>query len=140
MLHHQHAHVLLDDVLGAVAVMHVEIDDRHALQSPVLERMPRRNRDVVEEAEAHRACVLGMVAGRTHRAESAGHFLLHHQVGRQHAGSGGAQRGLQGTRTHRRIGIEMEDAMLRHAGMNQVDVALRMSQRSRCSISASGAS
>jgi hypothetical protein len=31
---HQHAVVAGDDVLGAVAVVHVEVDDGHALDRP----------------------------------------------------------------------------------------------------------
>ena len=51
---HQHPLVAGDDVLGAVAVVDVEVDDRHPLQAAHVERMPRRDGDVVEEAEAHR--------------------------------------------------------------------------------------
>ena len=51
---HQHALVAGDDVLGAVAVVHVEVDDRDPLQAVYDERMARRHGHVVEEAEAHR--------------------------------------------------------------------------------------
>jgi hypothetical protein len=51
---HQHALVVRDDVLGAVAVVDVEVDDRDALEPAHVERMARGDRDVVEEAEAHR--------------------------------------------------------------------------------------
>jgi len=93
---HHHAHVLLDDVFRAIAMVHIEVDDRDALQAPGIERMAGGNGNIVEEAETHRACMLGMVAGRTHRTEGGRHFLLHHQVGGQHAGTGRAQRRLEG--------------------------------------------
>ena len=43
---HQHALVAGQDVLGAVAVVHVEVDDRHALEAVALQRIaaPRRPR------------------------------------------------------------------------------------------------
>ena len=46
MLDHQHALVAGEDVLGAVAVMDVEVDDGHALEAAHVERMraPRRRR------------------------------------------------------------------------------------------------
>ncbi len=50
---HQDAFVAGDDVLGAVAVVHVEVDHGHALQAALVQRMARRHRHVVEEAEAH---------------------------------------------------------------------------------------
>ena len=53
--HHQHALVVLEDVLGAVAVVHVEVDDRDALEAVRFERVRRGDGDVVEEAEAHGA-------------------------------------------------------------------------------------
>lgn len=66
---HQHALVVRERRFGTVAVMHVEVDDRDALEPVHVERMPRRDRDVVEEAEAHRARRLRVMAGRPHAAE-----------------------------------------------------------------------
>ena len=58
-----------EDVLRAVAVMHVEIDDRGALDAVALLRMARGDGGVVEQAEAHRPRGLGMMAGRAHGDE-----------------------------------------------------------------------
>ena len=71
-----------EDVLGAVAVMHVEVDDRDALESVRLQRVRGADRDVVEEAEAHRAPPLGVVARRAHGAERGLAFAAHHEVDR----------------------------------------------------------
>jgi hypothetical protein len=73
------------DVLGAVAVVHVEVDDRHALAAVAFQRIARGERHVVEEAEAHGAAAAGVVAGRAHRAEGVLQLAGHHRVGRRHA-------------------------------------------------------
>ena len=70
----QHAPVALEDVLGAVAEVHVEIEDGDAVEAVVLERVRGAHRHVVEEAEAHRLRALGVVAGRAHVAERAAHL------------------------------------------------------------------
>ena len=103
---HQHALVAGDDVLGAVAVVHVEIDDRHALQAAHIERVARCDRDVVEEAEAHRLIARRVVAGRAHRAERAFDLAVDHRVGRGDRGAGGAQRGVQGAGTRGGVGVD----------------------------------
>ena len=48
-----HARILVERVLGAVAVMHVEVEDRDALEAVRLDRVHRADRHVVEDAEAH---------------------------------------------------------------------------------------
>ena len=50
---HQHLLVAGETILGAVAVVHVEIDDRHPFEAVGLQGMAGGNADVVEEAEAH---------------------------------------------------------------------------------------
>ena len=96
MLDHQHALVAGDDVLGAVAVVHVEVDDRHALQAAHVERVARRDGDVVEEAEAHRLAARRVVARRAHGAEGVLDLAVDHRVGGRHRGAGGAQRRVPG--------------------------------------------
>ena len=70
-----HARVRPEDLLRAVAVVHVEIHDRDPLQAVPLLRMARRDRRIVEQAETHRPRGLGMVAGRAHRHERIGGAL-----------------------------------------------------------------
>jgi hypothetical protein len=123
---HEHARVAGKNLFGAVAVMHVEIDDRHAFQAPGIEGMARRDGDIVEETETHRLRPLGVVSRRAHGAKCILHFAAHHQVGRVAACAGRTQRRLQGTRRHRRVGIEMHDAVRRTAVMHVIDVVARM--------------
>uniref|UniRef100_A0A182V1E0 Uncharacterized protein n=1 Tax=Anopheles merus TaxID=30066 RepID=A0A182V1E0_ANOME len=89
----QHVRVLLEDVLRAVAVVHVPVDDQDAPQPVPLDRMPGRHRDAVVDAEAVRRVRLRVVAGRAHHAHARPgaalqHVLHHgqHRAGR-HAGA-----------------------------------------------------
>ena len=59
------------DLLGAVAVVDVPVEDRHALEPVGLLRVAGRDRDVVEQAEAHRPIDAGVVAGRAGQGEQA---------------------------------------------------------------------
>ena len=67
----QHAIGVMEDVVGPVPVVHVPVDDHHPLEAAGIERMPRRERDVVEQAEPHRARRQRVVTGRTVGAERA---------------------------------------------------------------------
>ena len=65
-----HASVVPEDVLRAVAVVDVEIDDGDALGAMGGLGVAGGDRRVVEEAEAHRRRRLGVVAGRPRGDES----------------------------------------------------------------------
>ena len=58
----------LEDLLGAVAVVHVPVEDQDALGA-TRARVLGGDRDLVHEAEPHRLVGLGVVSGRTKRAE-----------------------------------------------------------------------
>ncbi len=49
----QHPIVVEEDVLGAVAVVHVEVEDRDPADAVRFQRVRRSGRDVVEQAKAH---------------------------------------------------------------------------------------
>ena len=51
----QHGRVGVEDVVRPVAVVHVPVEDQHPLDPVRRPRVGRRDRHVVEEAEAHRA-------------------------------------------------------------------------------------
>src|SRR5438477_6215 len=71
-----------EDLLGAVAVMHVEIDHGDAMQAVLLLGMAGCDGGVVEDAEAHRPDGLGVVARRALRHESVGRLLAYDFVDR----------------------------------------------------------
>src|SRR5207249_2788929 len=53
--------LLPEQLLGAVAVVAVEVDDRDPLEPELAAQRPQRDHDVVEDAEAARAVARGVV-------------------------------------------------------------------------------
>jgi len=123
---HQHLLVTGETVFGAIAMVHVEVDDRDTLQAMSLDGVTGGNTDVVEEAEAHRGRFFAMVAGRTHGTEGVLDFFPHDEVDRQATGAGGPQGSLPGMRIHGGIRIEMDDAMLGRSTLDALEVRCRM--------------
>ena len=109
--------------------MDVEIDDRRAADAVFALGVARRDRDIVEEAEAHRLGDLGMVTGRAHRDERIGVGSGHHRVGCGHRAADAAHHGFPGARRHRRVAVDIDHA----AGGGDVpelaDIMLAMAQR-----------
>ena len=61
--------IVADDVLRPVPVVDVPVDDRHSLDAELGLRPARRDRDRVEQAEAHGARPFGVMAGRPRQRE-----------------------------------------------------------------------
>jgi hypothetical protein len=76
---HQHVRALAKNLRSAIAVVHVPVDNHHALQAELGDRQLGCDRDVVEQAEPHRTVLAGMVARRAQRAE-AGAALIGDQM------------------------------------------------------------
>jgi hypothetical protein len=102
----QHPLVAGEDVLGAVAVVDVEVDDGDALQAVLGHGVGGADGDVVEEAEAHGPVALGMVARRAHGAEGGVVLVAHDQIDAQAGGAGGAQGGVQGAAVHGGVAVD----------------------------------
>ena len=103
---HQDALVAGHDVLGAVAVVHVEVDDGHALHAVALAGVLGGHRHVAEEAEAHGLVARGVVAGRAGAAEGVFQLAGNHRVHRVDGGTGRQQRRAVGVAVHRSVGVE----------------------------------
>ena len=89
----QDGRVLVEDILRAVAVMHVPVHDQDALQAVALDRVARPDRDIVEDAESHALYRTRVVAGRTQRAEGLLDGSGQHRVdGRADRADGHARR------------------------------------------------
>jgi len=97
-----------EDGLGAVAVVHVEIDHRHARQAVRVHGVRGADGDAVQQAEAHCGIAGGVVAGRAHGAEDPRHLARQHRVDGCDHRAGGAARGLGRGRRHRGVGIEAQ--------------------------------
>ncbi len=61
--------IVVEDLLGAVAVVDVPVDDQDPVEPEPLDGVRRGDGDAAEQAEAHRLVGPGVVAGRPDRAE-----------------------------------------------------------------------
>ena len=119
-----HSRIFVERVLGAVAVVDVEIEDRDALEAVRLDGVHGADRHVVEDAEAHGAIGRGVMPGRAHGAEGAAHFRRHHHVGRGDHGTRRVQRRRKRLGVHRRVGIEVCVATLRRGLEDELHVVV----------------
>ena len=126
-----HGRIVPENVLGAVAVMDVEIHDRDALGAMRFLRVPRGDGRVVEEAEAHRGRDLGVMAGRAGRDESVARPAAHHLVDREDGAARGAKRGIEGPWRHKGVGVERDPAGFWRRLPDRVDINLRMNAGDR---------
>ena len=104
----QHRRVVEEDLLGPVAVVHVPVDDRHALQAALALRPARRDRRVVEQAEAHRGLALGMVPGRAQQRERVVDRPVEHRVDGGEQAAGGQQHRVVRARAGPGVAAELD--------------------------------
>jgi hypothetical protein len=102
----EHLAALVEGGLGAVAVMDVPVEDQHSLGAVCRQGVPRGDRCVRKEAEAHRAVGLGVVAGRAQRSEAGRRSTAQQRVDERAGPACGVQRGVPGGWHHRGVGIE----------------------------------
>jgi hypothetical protein len=94
----EHVTALFEQVLGAVSVVDVEIDDRDASESGLADQVLGSDRHIVEVAEAHRHGMFGVVTGRTnHRIAPVSRFRAD-PIGGVETGVHSRRRCLPGTR------------------------------------------
>ncbi len=72
--------VSFEDVLGAVAMMNVPIDDYHSCQSVFFLDIPSRDRGIIEQAEAHCPIEFCVMTGRANRAKGSVHIAFHYRI------------------------------------------------------------
>jgi hypothetical protein len=126
-----HGRIGPEDLLGAVAVVDVEIHHRGPRDAVALLHVAGDDGGGVEEAEPHRADGLGMVPGRAHGAEAVRRTAGDHLVGRHHDAADRAQHRLEGARRHRGVGVEPHQPLLRRGVADFRDVVDRVAQRDR---------
>ena len=96
-----------EDILCAVAVVNIEIDDGDALGAVLGAGVEPGDGGVGEQAEAHGAVGLGVMAGRAHLAEGVGGFAADDGVDRGETGADGAQRCLPGAGGHDGVAVDV---------------------------------
>ena len=95
-----------EDVVGAVPVMDVPVEDEDPAGAERVERVLRRYRDVVEEAEARRRLAARVVTGWACRAEARASLAGHERVGHRARPARGVQRGAIGPRAQHRLVVQ----------------------------------
>ena len=90
-------------VLGAVAVMHVEIHHGNPFQPPSRHGVPGGDCGRGEQAESHRVGAPRMVAGWAGGDEGGPCPTLHHAIDRGHRAAGGSQGRLDRTGADQRV-------------------------------------
>ena len=111
--------------------MDVEIDDGDARKAVAGLRVAGGYGGIIEEAEAHRARGLGMMAGRPRGDKRVDGTFAHNLVDRVDGAADGAQCGLEGAVRHRGVGVEVDQALFRRRVADLLDVVHRMAQRDR---------
>ena len=126
-----HGRIGPENILGAVAVMDVEIDHRGARDAVFALGVAGGDRGIVEEAEAHRLADFGMMAGRAHRDERVVVRAGHHRIGRRHRAADAAHHGFPGARRHRGVAVDIDQAAGGRDVAELADIMLAMAQRHR---------
>ncbi len=125
------AGVAPEDVLRAVAVVDIEVNDGDTLQSVYGLRVTCGDGGVVEDAKTHRRRRFGVVAGRPGDDESVVGPRADDLVDGEGCPTGRAQRRFPCARRHRRVGVELHDAHARARLFERRDIVARMDARQR---------
>jgi hypothetical protein len=135
---HQHARLAPEHAFRAVAAMHVEVGDGHALETMHGQRVRDADRCIAVDAEAHGVAGARVVTRRPGGAEHAARAPAHHQIDRMHHGPGCARcRGKRAGR-HDGVGIQPVQPALRRHPLDFVQIGRVMhafelfARRQRC--------
>ena len=105
--------IFVERVLGAVAVVHVPVENHHPLQALLGLEGPRRDRHVVEQAEAHGVIRLGVVARGTHGGQTVSQLTAGDATGQFDTGPGGEQGDVVALGADVGVGVEAQGGLLR---------------------------
>lgn len=95
-----------EDILGAVTVVDIPVNDQHAVQAVTVDGDLGSQGDVIEQAESHATVGQGMVAGRTHQAECPVLFTVDHLCNRIGYRTGSQARDIPGLFAGNRIRVD----------------------------------
>ena len=124
----EHAGFGVERVLCAVAVVHVEIDDRHPLDAVPLARVRGRHGDVVQQAEAHRIRRGRVMPRRPHQAERRPSRAGHHGIDRRERTAHNAHGDVERAGRDERVRVRPATSLVGHA-MQRGHVARVVHQR-----------
>ena len=127
----QHRLVRPENLLRAIAVMHVEIDDGDSLDAVGRLGVTGGDGDIIDEAEAHGIARAGVMARRARGHESVVGPPRHHLVDGGDAAAGRAPDGLDRLGTHERVAVERGVAFARRRLFERREIGLRMNALQR---------
>ena len=127
----KHRTVRPENLLRAIAVMHVEIDDRHALGAVNGLRLAGCDRSEIKEAEPHRPRCLGVMAGRPHGHEGVIDPARHDLVHGEDAAAHGMRDRLPGAWAHHDIFRNLDQPRRGSGGLDALDVIGRVDAKKR---------
>ncbi len=117
--------------LRAVAMMDIEIDNGDPFGSVNGSRMKSRDGGIVEKAKPHGALGFGMMSRGTDRAKGVLNLARHDSGRRLDRSSCGMKGGLQRSRRHERITIDINRTLFRRSLADQIDIRLRVNAADR---------
>src|SRR5205823_683595 len=120
----KHLRIGVKNVLRAVAVVNVPIDDKYARQAEARAGPLSGQGDVVEKAETHAMGRRGMMAGRPDQAQGVRVLPMQHGVDGTGTSAGGGQGDLEGLRTDDRVDIKQAAPRVRHVPRARDNVAV----------------
>ena len=101
----------VENSLRAVAVMHVPVEDRDALDLRiVLLCVTRRHRNVIEQTKTHRSFFSRVMTRRTHGNESVLYLATHNQINSLARSSRRVSRCVERTHRDDRVRVEITGA------------------------------
>ena len=124
--HHQHLAITSGNIFTAVAVMYIEIHQRHAGDAVMSLSVANANGDVIENTKSHRGVAFSMVDRWAHRTESTAHFTGNDQVCGEHGGAGSVRCCDERIRIHTGIRIELCAACRRYEYLHLSDTVCGM--------------
>ncbi len=112
----------LEAVLGAVAVVHVPVENQQLVESCLALEGACGDGDVVEQAEAHGAIGLGVVAGRTDGGQAGRRLSACDRTSQIHAAPGGQPRHIEALTADVGVRIQMGRRLL-HGSLDLPEVS-----------------
>jgi hypothetical protein len=113
-----------EEVVGAVAMMDVPVEDEDPSGVERVERVLRRHRDVVEQTEPRRRCAARVVTGRARPAEGCASLAGDESVRRRARAARGVQRGAVGTWADHRLVVQAAAAGTPRAHLLDVSLSV----------------
>ena len=103
----QNRGILLEEVLSAVSVVNVPVEDQDPLDARLRTKSARGDGDVVEQAEAHGAVRFGVMSGWTNGGDSRLHFARSDETREVDGATSGEQRDVEALLRNIGVGVDV---------------------------------